>query len=293
MRVGIVGFGMMGRQIAQVFAQNGHQVVATDEATHLLPSGLEEIENGPYGVQAAVTREKLAAEEATKVMARLQTTPSLKQTCKDSDLVIEAVFEDLALKQRLFQLVESAAPPNALLASNTSTLSIKKISSQITRKDRVLGLHFFNPAQVTKLVEIIRSSDTSSDAVERAVGIVKQLGKTPIVARDEPGFIANRLGLSLYIEASKVLEEGIASVHDIDTAMRLGFGNPMGPFEVADLVGLDTRLRNLESLYQSTGDPRWIPPKSLREMVNQGYLGDASKKKGSKGGYREYLQVNR
>ncbi len=152
-------------------------------------------------------------------------------------------------------------------------------------------MHFFNPAQATKLVEIIRSDRTSPNKLEEAVNIVKQIGKTPIVCRDEPGFIANRLGLTLYTEASRILEEGIANIDDIDTAMKFGLGHPMGPFEVADLVGLDTRLRNLESLYQATGDTRWIPPRVLREMVNQGYLGDPSKKTGSKGGYYEYFHL--
>jgi len=158
-------------------------------------------------------------------------------------------------------------------------------------KERVVGMHFFNPAQATKLVEIIRSDQTSPSRLEEAVNIVKQIGKTPIVCRDEPGFIPNRLGLTLYTEASRTREEGIDNILDIDTAMKLGLGHPIGPFEVADLVGLDTRLRNLESLYQATGDTRWIPPRVLREMVNQGNWADPSKKSGSKGGYYQYFHL--
>jgi 3-hydroxybutyryl-CoA dehydrogenase len=154
-------------------------------------------------------------------------------------------------------------------------------------------MHFFNPAQLTKLVEIIRGISTSPETVEKASQIVREIGKTPILAQDEPGFIANRLGLTLYMEASKLLEDGVASLSDIDTCMRLGYNHPMGPFELADFVGLDTRLRNLESLYKSTSESRWIPPKLLREMVQQGYLGDPSRKKASKGGYHEYLKIKR
>ncbi len=289
MKVAIIGFGMMGRQIAQVFAQRGHEVTATDENKESLLLGLEEIERGPYGVQAAVAWGKLSHDEAIRVVKRIQTTPRLGEACRNADLVIEAVFEDLNLKQKLFREIESSSPATALLASNTSTLSVNKIAAHLDGKNRVLGMHFFNPAQATKLVEIIRSDATSSEVMEEALKIVRGIGKTPVVARDEPGFIANRLGLSLYAEASRLLEDGTANIVDIDTAMKLGYGHPMGPFEVADLVGLDTRLRNLESLYQQTGDPRWIPPKALREMVNQGYVGDPAKKKGSRGGYYEYF----
>ena len=154
-------------------------------------------------------------------------------------------------------------------------------------------MHFFNPAQLTKLVEIIRGPATSDETVEKGYQIVRELGKTPILARDEPGFIANRLGLTLYMEASKLLEDGIASLPDIDTCMKLGYNHPMGPFELADFVGLDTRLRNIESLQRATNDNKWIAPKLLREMVRQGYLGDPARKKASKGGYYEYLQIKR
>ncbi len=291
MKIAVVGFGMMGRQIAQVFAQNGHQVLATDENQKSLPEGIEEIEKGPYGIRAAASRGKLTEKQASEALNRVSTTPSLEDACREADLVIEAVFEDLVLKQKLFEKIEASAPPSALLASNTSTLSLDKVAAKVTNKERVVGMHFFNPAQATKLVEIIRSDQTSPSRLEEAVNIVKQIGKAPIVCRDEPGFIANRLGLTLYMEASRVLEEDIADILDIDTAMKLGLGHSMGPFEVADLVGLDTRLRNLESLYAATGDTRWIPPRVLREMVNQGYWGDPSKKPGSKGGYYQYFHL--
>ena len=291
MKVAIVGFGMMGRQIAQVFAQNEHEVAATDENTEILPAGVEEIQNCRYGLRAAVSRGTLTDDEAAKALKRIRTTPSLEDACRDADLVVEAVFEDLDLKQKLFERIESAATPSAILASNTSTLSLARIAEKVTRKERVLGLHFFNPAQATKLVEVIGSDSTSATRLEEAVGIVRGIRKTPIISRDEPGFIANRLGLSLFVEASRLLEDGVASIDDIDAAMKLGYGYPMGPFETADLVGLDTRLRNLQSMYAATGDAKWIPPPVLRQMVNQGYTGDPAKKKGSKGGYYQFFNV--
>ena len=283
----------MGRQIAQVFAQHGHEIEATDEDQHALKTGLNEIADGPYGVHAAVSKGKLTSEQANRALASIKTSPKLDDACKNSDLVIEATFEDLQLKQNLFRKIESAAPSTAIIASNTSTLSLDKITQKISRKDRTIGMHFFNPAQLTKLVEIVRGTSTSPETVEKASQIVREIGKTPILAQDEPGFIANRLGLTLYLEASRLLEDGVASLSDIDACMRLGYNHPMGPFELADFVGLDTRLRNIESLYKSTNESRWIPPKLLREMVQQGYLGDPSKKKASKGGYYEYLKIKR
>ncbi|OLE91027.1 MAG: hypothetical protein AUF79_07030 [Crenarchaeota archaeon 13_1_20CM_2_51_8] len=284
---------MMGRQIAQVFAQHGHEIEATDEDQHALKTGLNEIADGPYGVHAAVSKGKLTSEQANRALASIKTSPKLDDACKNSDLVIEATFEDLQLKQNLFRKIGSAAPSTAIIASNTSTLSLDKITQKISRKDRTIGMHFFNPAQLTKLVEIVRGTSTSPETVEKASQIVREIGKTPILAQDEPGFIANRLGLTLYLEASRLLEDGVASLSDIDACMRLGYNHPMGPFELADFVGLDTRIRNLESLYKSTNESRWIPPKLLREMVQQGYLGDPARKHASKGGYYEYLQIKR
>ncbi len=284
---------MMGRQIAQVFAQHGHEVEATDEDLQALKAGLNEIADGPYGLHAAVSKGKLTPEQANRALASIKTSPTLDNVCKDSNLVIEAAFEDLRLKQNLFQRIESTAPSTAIIASNTSTLSLDKITQKISKKDRTIGMHFFNPAQLTKLVEIIRGKSTSHETVEKASEIVRELSKTPILAQDEPGFIANRLGLTLYMEASKLLEDGVANLSDIDACMRLGYNHPMGPFELADFVGLDTRLRNLESLYKSTNESRWIPPKLLREMVQQGYLGDPARKKASNGGYYEYLKIKR
>ncbi len=291
MKIGIVGFGMMGRQIAQVFAQHGNEVSVTDENQETLNAGMDEIENGPYGLKAAVARGKLSAAESSTALSRIKTVPRLIDACTNVEFVIEAVYEDIGLKQQVFEEMDSLTPPTALLASNTSTLTLAKIAKKVKRKERVLGLHFFNPAQATKLVEVIKSPETAPETTQRGIEIVRLIGKTPILAKDEPGFVANRLGLTLFQESSRLLEDQIASVTDIDKAMKLGYGHPMGPFQTADLVGLDTRLRNLESLFHATGDQKWLPSKALREMVNQGYLGDPSRRRGSKGGYYQFFRI--
>src|SRR5213083_2042335 len=284
MKVAVVGFGMMGRQIAQVFAQHGHEVAVT--------AGIDEISNGPYGIKSAMAKGKMTANEGAKTLEAIRATSKIDDACKDADLVIEAVFEDLHLKREILSRLDSIVPQKALIASNTSTLGISKIAPKLGKKERVLGMHFFNPAQITKLVEIVKGEHTSHSTVQEAAKIVQMIGKTPIIARDEPGFVANRLGLTLYMEASRLLEEGVATIQDIDLAMKLGYNHPMGPFETADLVGLDTRLRNLEALFQQTGDEKWIPPKLLREMVNRGYLGDPSRRTDGKGGYYTYTGSN-
>jgi 3-hydroxybutyryl-CoA dehydrogenase len=291
MRVSVVGFGLMGRGIAQVFAQHGHEVSVTDENPGAVKSGLDEVANGSYGIESAIAKANITREEGTRALQHIRPARDLEDACNDADLVIEAVYELLPLKQEVFAKLESAAPQSALLASNTSTLTVGKIGSKLSKKDRLLGMHFFNPAQITKLVEIVKTNQTSERAIQQAAKIVETIGKTPIIAHDEPGFIANRLGLTLYMEASAVLEEGTASIRDIDLAMKLGYNHPMGPFELADFVGLDTRLRNLEALFQATGDEKWIPPKALREMVNRGYLGDPSRRRDSKGGYQEFFKT--
>ena len=291
MRVAIVGFGLMGRQIAQVFAQRGHDVKATDTYPEALKAGTLEIENGPYGLKTAVAKGKLSMEAMQQALTRIHTTPNMAEACKDVDLVIEAAIEELKLKRELFSQLDSVTQATTPLASNTSTISITKIAEQAKHRQRILGMHFFNPAQISKLVEVVQGKETSQGTLSSALTIVRQIGKTPIIAKDEPGFVTNRLGLTLFMEASRMLEDQVASVRDIDDSMKLAYGHPMGPFETADLVGLDTRLRNLESLYHTTGDTKWLPPKALREMVNHGYTGDQTRRNGSKGGYYEYFNI--
>jgi 3-hydroxybutyryl-CoA dehydrogenase len=192
---------------------------------------------------------------------------------KDADIVIEAIVEDLALKQQLFTDVERAAPSGALLASNTSSLSIADIAARLTHPARLIGMHFFNPVHVMKLVEVVTHGSASIPAANRAVEFARQLGKEPIVVKDSPGFASSRLGIVLGLEAMRMLEQGVASAEDIDKAMELGYNHPMGPLKLTDQVGLDVRLAIAEYLHATLGKPQYEPPKILREKVKKGELG--------------------
>ena len=291
----ILGFGLMGAQIAQVFAQAGYSVTAYDVSDGQLESGLELIRKGKYGLENSVLKGRITQAEANAATSRITTVTSLEEACKGSELVLEAAFEKLDAKKEIFRLASAVANEDAILASNTSTLSISKISEPFSPKTRarIIGMHFFNPPQVMKLVEIVRIKETRDDVISKVQTISSSLGKTAVLVFDTPGFVANRIGISVFAEASSLLEKGIASVRDIDLAMRLGYGYPMGPFELGDLVGLDSRLRNMESMYLETNDAHFKPPKILEKLVKEGYIGDPKTKKGSKGGYYEYYRLKR
>jgi 3-hydroxybutyryl-CoA dehydrogenase len=294
--VAIVGFGLMGAQIAQVFAQSGYSVRAFDVSETQLKAGLELIRKGRYGLEKAVAKGKMDQKDADLAFGRISVFTSLEETCRDSDLVLEVAIENLDTKREIFHKASSAAGArDVILASNTSTLSISKISEPFSSeiKARILGMHFFNPPQVMKLVELVKTKETSSEVLSKLRALAISLGKTPIEVLDTPGFVANRIGISVFAEASALLERGVASVRDIDLAMRLGYGYPMGPFELGDLVGLDSRLRNMQSMYEETKDERFRPPEILQKLVKEGYIGDPKTKKGSKGGYYEYFGLQR
>src|SRR5208283_306888 len=209
--------------------------------------------------------------------------------------VLEVAVEDLKTKREIAKIASEQASSDAIIATNTSTLSISKIASELplNARKRVIGMHFFNPPAVMKLVEVVVLRETDPTISSRVKNITLELGKVPITVMDYPGFVANRIGISVFAEASDLLVKGVASVRDIDLAMRLGYGFPMGPFELGDLVGLDSRLRNMEALYGETGDQKFRPPEMLRKLVSAGYLGDPKTKIGSKGGYYEYFGLKR
>jgi 3-hydroxybutyryl-CoA dehydrogenase len=294
-QISIVGFGLMGAQIAQVFAKAGYSVKAYDVSEKQLHSGMELIRSGKYGLENFVAKGKITHAHAEAVAARISTVSSLEEACQDSEFVLEAAYESLEAKREIFSKANAVASNDSVLASNTSTLSIAKISEPFLPEVRArsIGMHFFNPPQVMKLVEIVRTKDTQSDIISKVQAIASSLRKTGIVVFDTPGFVANRIGISVFAEASSLLENGVASIRDIDLAMRLGYGYPVGPFELGDLVGLDSRLRNMEAMYSETKDTRFKPPKILEKLVSEGYLGDPKTKKGSKGGYYEYFGLNR
>jgi len=275
-RVAIIGFGTMGTGIAQVFAQSGFEVVAVDLSEELLRRGLETIVGGPFGLRRLVERGRITEEQMRETLSRIRTTTSLAEAVSSADFVIEAVFEDLEVKRRVFREVDAHAPKHAVLASNTSTLSITALAAATSRHEKVVGMHFFNPPQVMKLVEVVRGLQTSDETVELVKGLAERLGKVPVVCRDSPGFIANRVGVIAILEAVRLYEQGVASARDIDTAMKLGYNWPMGPLELADFIGLDVLLSIAEVLHRETGSPAYHPPPVLRRLVAAGYLGRKS-----------------
>lgn len=281
--IAVLGAGTMGHGIAQVCAQNGFQVKLEDIKEEFVQGGIERIRRF---LQGSIEREKMTKEEADVVLSRIKGTVDLSEAVKDVELVIEAIVENMEMKKELFRRVDEISKREAVLASNTSILSITEMASVTGRPEKVVGMHFANPAQLMKPIEIIKGVSTSDDTVELIKSLTLRFGKTPIVVKDSPGFASSRLGLALFLEASKMLEEGVASVKDIDMGAKLFYGHRMGPFETGDLVGLDARLNNLNAMYQATGDPKWRAPLLLKQLVISGYLG---KKPGSKGGYYTYF----
>ena len=270
----MIGAGTMGHGIAYVAALSGCQVRLTDDRADALPQARAKIEDLLAG---GVKRGKLTESDAAAVRQRLRTEPSVRSATADADVVIEAIVEDLAIKRRLFAEIERAAPATALLATNTSSLSIAQIAATMKQPGRLIGMHFFNPVHVMKLVEVVTHGGgrekAGGPAAERAVEFARRLGKEPIVVRDSPGFASSRLGVVLGLEAMRMLEQGVASAEDIDKAMELGYNHPMGPLKLTDQVGLDVRLAIAEYLHATLGKPHYEPPKILREKVQKGELG--------------------
>jgi len=261
----------MGHGIAYIAALAGCKVRLTDAQPDALPLAMSKIESL---LEGGLKRGKLTEQKRNQVHERLRAEPQLGAAVATADIVIEAIVEDLAIKQRLFADVERAAPPGALLATNTSSLSIGQIAATMAHPARLVGMHFFNPVYVMKLVEVVTHGRHSRPAAERAVEFARRLGKEPIVVRDSPGFASSRLGVVLGLEAMRMLE-------DIDKAMELGYNHPMGPLKLTDLVGLDVRLAIAEYLHATLGKPQYEPPKILKEKVKKGELG----KKTGKGFY--------
>lgn len=278
-RVAVVGAGTMGHGIAEVVALAGCGVSLFDADPAKLDWALQTIQRH---LHRAVERGQLSPDAAGLAQANLHEARSLADAVEDADLVLEAVPEDLDLKRRLFAEIDALAPPHALLASNTSSLRIARIAQATRRPERVLGMHFFNPVPRMRLVEVVRHDGADAEAVDVAVAFARRLGKEPIVVRDSPGFATSRLGVVLGLEAIRMVEQGVASVEDIDRAMELGYNHPMGPLKLGDLVGLDVRLRIAEYLYQELGGEQYRPPELLRRMVAEGKLG----KKTGQGFYR-------
>jgi 3-hydroxybutyryl-CoA dehydrogenase len=272
MKVSVIGGGTMGNGIAQVFAQNGNEVNLIDVQQDYLMRALAVIEKN---LGRMVKKEKITEEEATATLGRLNAVTDLQAAC-DSDLVVEAVFENFEVKKEIFTALDGICGPNAILASNTSSISLTKIAGVTQRADKVIGMHFMNPVPIMKLVEIICGQATSDQTLQTATRIAKDLGKVPVTVQDYPGFISNRVLLPMINEAAYCLMEGVADREAIDTVMKLGMAHPMGPLTLADFIGLDICLDIMEVLYEGFGDSKYRPCPLLRRMVDAGYLGRKS-----------------
>jgi len=269
-RVAVIGAGTMGHGIGYVAALAGATVALTDARADALATAWKKLEGLFDG---AVSRGKLTPADRRAAASRLRTEPDLGAALRGADVVIEAVVEDLAVKRRLFAELERIAPPDALLATNTSSLSIAAIAAAVRDPARVIGLHFFNPVHLMRLVEVVRHPASPAATVDRAVAFGRSLGKEPIVVNDSPGFASSRLGVVLGLEAMRMVEAGVATAEDIDKAMELGYNHPMGPLRLTDLVGLDVRLAIAEYLHRELKLPHYEPPKILRDKVARGELG--------------------
>ncbi|MCI0343017.1 MAG: 3-hydroxyacyl-CoA dehydrogenase NAD-binding domain-containing protein [Planctomycetales bacterium] len=270
--VGIVGCGQMGAGIAQVVAESGYAVVVREVNDDRLRAGLEAVEKG---LARSATKRKAAAAEREAARARVRGVTDLAEL-RGADLVIEAIVEDLAAKASLFSALHRIAPERAILATNTSSLNVTELAAASGRPDRVVGLHFFNPAAVLPLVEAIRAVQTSDEAFRRSREFAASLGKTVVSAPDTPGFIVNRLLVPYLLDAIRALEAGVGSRDDIDEAMRLGCGHPMGPLTLLDFVGLDTSLAIAEIMFREFKDPRFAAPPLLKRLVLAGRIGKKS-----------------
>ena len=273
-RAAVLGAGTMGHGIAQVLAMAGIETRLFDVDARAADAGVQKIR---ANLEKGVEKGKVTPTLREDSIARLSTTADLTRAVDGVDLVVEAVPEKLELKRKLFGEISAGLGPRVLLATNTSSLSITAIASSARHPERVVGMHFFNPVHVMKLVEIVRGETSSAEVVETAMALARRLGKEPIDVRDSPGFASSRLGVAVGLEAMRMLEEGVASARDIDKAMVLGYGFPMGPLELTDLVGLDVRLAIAEHLARELGE-RFAPPRILREKVERGELGKKSGK---------------
>ncbi|MBL6645712.1 MAG: 3-hydroxybutyryl-CoA dehydrogenase [Flavobacteriales bacterium] len=269
-KVAVIGAGTMGNGIAHVFAQSGHQVALVDVNAAALERAQATIERN---LDRLVAKERVSVDEKAATLSRLRATTEMHGAVADADLIVEAATERLDLKLKIFEQIDASAPAQAILATNTSSISITRIAAATSRPDKVIGMHFMNPVPIMKLVEVIRGYDTSDATTETVVALSKQLGKVPVEVNDYPGFVANRILMPMINEAICSLHEGVAGVAEIDEVMKLGMAHPMGPLHLADFIGLDVCLSIMRVLHDGFGQPKYAPCPLLVNMVTAGKLG--------------------
>lgn len=268
-KVGVLGAGVMGNGIAQVFAHAGYEVVMRDIEDRFVEGGMKQINKN---LDRSVEKGRITAEEKDAVLSRIKGTTKMEDL-KDVDFVVEAVIEDAALKKKVYKELEGLCKAEIIFATNTSSISITELAASTSKPDKFIGMHFFNPVPVMKLVEVIRGIATSDETTQIVVELSKKLGKTPVEVNDYPGFVSNRVLMPMINEAVYCLMEGVGTKEAIDDVMKLGMNHPMGPLALADLIGLDTCLHIMDVLYCGFGDPKYRPCPLLRKMVAAGYLG--------------------
>ena len=269
-KVAVIGAGTMGNGIAHVFAQSGYQVNLIDISEDALQKALSTIGKN---LDRLIKKEIISEQEKNNTLSRIQTFVSVEKALADRDIVVEAATENVDLKLKIFKNMDELAPANAILATNTSSISITKMAAVTKRPEKVIGMHFMNPVPIMKLVEIIRGYATSDEVTDAVMGLSKALGKSPVEVNDYPGFVANRILMPMINEAIMTLHEGVAGVEEIDTVMKLGMAHPMGPLQLADFIGLDTCLSIMRVLYDGFGNPKYAPCPLLVNMVTAGFLG--------------------
>jgi len=268
-KIGVLGTGTMGAGIIQVMAQNGFEVVLRARRQTSVDKGIATVEKN---LDRLIAKEKLTAEEKADIMSRIKGSTDI-EIIKDADLVIEAATEDMEAKKALFAELDALCKPETIIATNTSSLSITEIATATTRPDKIIGMHFFNPVPMMKLVEIIQGLATSEETKATIVKLTETLGKTAVQVEESPGFVVNRLLIPMINEAIGILADGVAKAEDIDEAMKLGANHPMGPLALGDLIGLDVCLAIMETLYAEFGDSKYRPHPLLKKMVRGNKLG--------------------
>ena len=268
-KISIIGAGTMGTDIAQVFARNGYSVIVRDMTDEIIAKSSAKLEKT---LARLVDKGKMTAEDKQDLLGHISFTTELGGSA-DADLVIEAIVENAEIKKDLFKALDDICKPETIIATNTSSISITELAASVSRKDKFIGMHFFNPATVMKLIEIIRGLETSDETFGRIKELSLAIGKEPVEVNDSPGFIVNKILVPMINEAVNVLMEGVASAEDIDKAMCMGANHPLGPLALSDLIGNDTVLYIMEVIHAETGDPKYRPCPLLKKMVRGGLLG--------------------